>query len=154
MNLAGGTAYCAVAVPPEELVDDPLVRIQLAEGLEPAAQLVDFAARFRQELSRLRPAAVGVVQTTKTASWVYAQAWRRATVEAAVMMTVADASTSERPIAYRQIGQKAMAKKVDIPLKQLQDVCVERWGAEVPMYRKDRFPAVVGAMALLKEFFS
>jgi hypothetical protein len=70
------------------------------------------------------------------------------------MMTVADASTSERAIVYRQIGQKAMAKAVGIPLKQIQEVCVERWGAEVSMYRKDRFPAVVGAMALLKEFFS
>lgn len=152
MNLAGGTAYCAVAAPLEQLVDDPLVRIELAEGLEAAAQLVDFAARFRQELNRLRPLAVGVVQTQKTNGWVYSKAWRRATVEAAVMMTVADASTSEHPIAYRQIKQKSMCKSVGIPLKQLQEACIERWGDEVPMYRKDRFPAVVGAIALLEEF--
>lgn len=152
MNLAGGTAYCAVASSPDQLVDDPLVRIELGEGLEPAEQLIDFGARFRQELNRLRPIAVGIVQTTKTANWVYSQAWRRATVEAVVMMTVADASTYERPIAYRQIGQQSMAKRVGIPLKTLQETCAERWGKQVPMYRKDRFPAVVGAMALLKEF--
>lgn len=152
LNLAGGTAYCAVAASPERLVDDPLVRIELAEGLEPAEQLVDLGARFQQELNRLRPLAVGIVQTQKTNSWVYSQAWRRATVEAVVMLTVAEASTSERPIAYRQIGPKAMCKAVGIPLKQLQEVCTERWGGEMSMYRKDRFPAVVGAMALLKEF--
>lgn len=152
LNLAGGIAYCAVAVPPDQLVADALVRIELAEGLEPAPQLVDFAARFRQELNRLRPLAVGIVQTQKTNNWVFSQAWRRATVEAAVMMTVADASTSERPIAYRQIGQKAMCKSVGIPLQQLQEASAARWGGEVQMYRKDRFPAVVAAMALLKEF--
>ena len=154
LNLAGGTAYCAVATAPDRLVDDSLVRIELAEGLEPAEQLVDLGARFQQELNRLRPVAVGVVQTLKTNNWVYSQAWRRATVEAVVMLTVADASTSERPIAYRQLGPKAMAKAAGITLKTLQDECAERWGGQVPMYRKDRFPAVVGAMALLKEFGS
>jgi hypothetical protein len=154
VNLAGGTAYCAVAVPPDRLVDDPLARIELAEGLEPAEQLVDLGARFRQELNRLQPIAVGIIQTQKTNSWVYSKAWRRATVEAVVMLTVADASTSERPMAYRQIGPKAMAKAAGIQLRTLQEDCVERWGDQVSMYRKDRFPAVVGAMALLKEFCS
>jgi hypothetical protein len=154
LNLASGTAYCAVAASPQRLVDDPLVRIELAEGLEPAEQLVDLSARFQQELNRLQPIAVGIVQTLKTNNWVYSKAWRRSTVEAVVMLTVADASTSEHPIAYRQIGQKAMAKAAGIQLKSLQEDCVERWGDQVPMYRKDRFPAVVGAMALLKEFGS
>lgn len=152
LNLAGGTAYCAVAAAPDQLVDDPLVRIELAEGLEPAEQLVDLGARVRQELNRLQPVAVGIVQTLKTNAWVYSKAWRRATVEAVVMLTVADASTSEHPIAYRQIGPKAMCKTVGIPLKTLQDDASERWGTKVPMYRKERLPAVVGAMALLKEF--
>lgn len=154
VNLAGGTAYCAVASPPDRLVDDPLVRIELAEGLEPAEQLIDLGARFQQELNRLQPVAVGIVQTLKRNNWVYSKAWRRATVEAVVMLTVADASTSERPIAYRQIGPKAMAKAAGIQLKTLQEDCAERWGDRVPMYRKERFPAVAGAMALLKEFCS
>ena len=153
LNLSGGTAYCAVATPPDRLLDDPLIRIELAEGLEPADQLIDLGARVRQELSRLQPVAVGVVQTLKTNSWTYSKAWRRATVEAVVMLTVADASTSERPISYRQIGQKSMAKAAGIDLKKLQEECAARWATQVPMYRKDRYPAVVGAMALLAEFY-
>lgn len=59
LNLAGGTAYCAVATAPDRLVDDSLVRIELAEGLEPAEQLVDLSARFaadrgRREAARTR----------------------------------------------------------------------------------------------------
>jgi hypothetical protein len=152
VNLAGGTAYCAVASPPGELVEDDLVRIELAEGLGDAEQLADFAARFRQELRRLRPVAVGVIQTTKTSQWVYSYAWRRVTVESAIMLTTVEASTSEHPIDYKLLKPSAMAKAVDIPLRKLYEVAGKRWGAAVPKYRKDRLPAVVGALALAREF--
>jgi hypothetical protein len=154
VNLAGGIAYCAVASPPDELLPDALVRIELAEGLGPAEQLFDFAARFRQELSRLGPVAVGVIHTKKTSQWIYKDAWRRVTMEAAVMLTVAEASTVDKPIHYKLIKQEKMAKTAEIPLAKLQEVCTERWGDQVTKYRKDRFPAVVGAMALVKEFCS
>lgn len=152
VNLAGGTAYCAVASPTGELLGDALERIELAEGLDPAEQLADFAARFRQELSRLGPVAVGVVNTRKYASWKYADVWRRVTMEAAVMMVVVEASTGDKPIQYKLVKQETMAKTVEIPLAKLQEICTERWGDQVTKYRKDRFPAVVGAMALVKEF--
>lgn len=152
VNLAGGVAYCAVASPPEELIDDPLVRIELAEGLGDAETLADFAARFRQELNRIRPVAVGVIQTTKSSQWIYKDAWRRVTIEAAIMLTVVDASTSERGIHYRLVKQHKMAKTVGIPLPKLHEMAKDRWGTQVRKYQEKRFPAVVGAMALVKEF--
>jgi hypothetical protein len=151
VNLAGGVAYCAVASS-EGLVDDPLVRIELAEGLSEAEQLADFAARVRQELNRLRPLAVGVIHTKKSAQWIYKEAWRRVTLEAAIMLTVAACSTSERAIDYKLVKQDAMAKTVGIPLPKLHERAKERWGEQVPKYQKDRFPAVVGAIALAEEF--
>lgn len=154
VNLAGGSAYCAVVEAPEKLVPGELERIDLAEGLEPAAQLADFAARLRQELSRLEPVAVGVINTRKYASWKYADAWRRVTMEAAIMLSAETASTGSAPITYKLVKQETMAKATSIPLAKLQEVCGERWGDDVSKYRKERFPAVVGAMALAKEFLS
>ena len=154
VNLAGGTAYCAVLEAPDRLVADELERIGLAEGLEPAEQLADFAARVRQELTRLEPVAVGVINTRKYASWKYADAWRRVTMEAAIMLSAAETSSSSMRINYKLVKQETMAKTTEIPLAKLQDVCAERWGDSVPRYRKERFPAVVGAMALAKEFLA
>jgi hypothetical protein len=152
VNLVGGTAYCAVVSSTGELLADALERIELAEGLMPAEQLADFAARFRQELSRLGPVAVGVINTRKYSGWKYADAWRRVTLEAAVMMTVAEASTGNRPVHYTLVKQETMAKAVEIPLAKLNEVATDRWGDQVTKYRKDRFPAVVGAMGLVREF--
>jgi hypothetical protein len=154
VNLAGGSAYCAVVEAPDQLVPGELERIHLAEGLEPAEQLADFAARLRQELSRLQPVAVGVINTRKYASWKYADAWRRVTMEAAIMLSAEEVSTSSSPITYKLVKQETMAKTTSIPLAKLQEVCTERWGDAVAKYRKERFPAVVGAMALAKEFLS
>jgi hypothetical protein len=154
LNLAGGIAYCAVVEAPYDLIPHELERIDLAEGLEPAEQLADFAARVRQELSRLSPVAVGVINTTKFASWNYGHAWRRVTMEAAVMLSVEETSTSRAPIRYKLVQQKTMAKTVEIPLQRLHEVATERWGDVVTRYRKERLPAVVGAMALAKEFLS
>jgi hypothetical protein len=154
VNLAGGSSYWALVEAPDLLVTGEVERIDLAEGLDPAEQLADFAARVRQELSRLEPVAVGVINTRKYASWKYADAWRRVTMEAAVMLSAEAVSTNSTPIHYQLVKQETMAKKTSIPLAKLQEVCVERWGDAVPRYRKERFPAVVGAMFLAQEFLS
>lgn len=155
LNIAAGSVYCAVAISPDEvLFDDPLERLDMAEGLDPAEQLADFSARFRLELRRIAPIAVGVLHTKLNANWKYAGAFRRITVEAAVMLVVVETSTSSAPIAYRLIKQHAMAKTVGIPLPKLVEVGTTRWGDGVTRYRKDRLPAVVGALALAKEHCS
>jgi len=152
LNIAAGSVYCAVATSSEDvLFGDPLERLDLAEGLAPADQLADFAARFRLELRRVAPVAVGVLHTKLYANWKYADAFRRITIETAVMLSVVETSTSTAPISYQLIKQDAMAKTVGIPLPKLVEVGTMRWGDGVTRYRKDRLPAVVGALALAKE---
>jgi hypothetical protein len=151
LNIAAGSVYGAVVVCPETLEPERLERLKLAEGLESAEQLADFAARFRQELREIEPIAVGVVNTRLYSNWKYADAFKRISIEAAIMLTVVESSAAVRPIRYKLIKQETMAKTVGIPLGTLIEVATERWGDKVPRYRKDRVPAVVGAFALAKE---
>lgn len=154
LNIAAGSVYGAVVSCPDALDPARLERLQLAEGLEPAEQLADFAARFRQELREIEPVAVGVVHTRLYANWKYADAFKRISIEAAIMLTVTDSSTTAAPIRYQLIKQEKMAKTVGIPLKTLVEVGTERWGEAVPRYRNHRLPAVVGAFALAQEHCS
>lgn len=152
LNIAAGNVYGAVVACPDTLEPDVVERLQLAEGMESHEQLADFAARFQQELRQIAPIAVGVVHTKRYAQWKYADAFKRVSIEAAIMLTVAQTSTATSPIAYKLIKQDAMAKSTQVPLPKLVEVATERWGNHVPRYRNERFPAVVGAMALAKEF--
>jgi hypothetical protein len=152
LNIAAGTVYGAVVSCPDILDPDAVERLQLAEGMESHEQLADFAARFQQDLRQIAPIAVGVVNTRLYANWKYADAFKRVSVEATIMLTVAQTSTAGVPIAYKLIKQESMAKAMDIPLPKLAEIAEQRWGGQVPRYRKDRLPAVVGAMALAKEF--
>lgn len=152
LNIAAGTVYGAVVSCPDTFEPDAVERLQLAEGLEAHERLGDFAARFRHELRQVGPVAVGVVNTRSYGNWVYSKAFNRISVEATIMLTVAETSTTGSPIAYKLIKQESMAKKMDIPLPKLGEIAEQRWGAQVPRYRKDRLLAVVGAMALAKEF--
>lgn len=151
LNIAAGNVYGAVVACPDTLEPDALERLQLAEGLEPAERLADFAARFRQDLRQIAPIAVGVVNTRRYSNWVYAHAFERVSVEAAIMLTVVETSTTASPIAYKLIKQESMAKAAQIPLSKLVEVATERWGDQVTRFRNDRLPAVVGAMALAME---
>lgn len=152
LHIAAGTVYGAVVSCPDTLEPDLVERLQLAEGLESHEQLADFAARFRQELRQIAPVAVGVVNTRLYSNWNYAKAFARISVEAAIMLTVAETSTAATPIAYRLVKQESMAKKMEIPLPKLVEVATQRWGDVVTRYRGDRLPAVVAAMMLAKEF--
>ena len=151
LHIAAGSVYGAVVACPDTLEPGLAERMQLSDGLEGASQLADFAARFRQQLREIAPVAVGVVNTRKYASWKYADAFTRISVEAAIMLTVADASTTDKPVRYSLIKQESMAKKMEIPLQKLVEVATERWGDVVTRYRQDRLLAVVGAFALAKD---
>jgi hypothetical protein len=154
VNIAGGNVYGAVVACPDTLEPNTLERLQLAEGLESAEQLADFARRFRQELRQIAPVAVGVVHTRLYSNWKYAHAFTRISIEAAIMLTVVETSTTDAPIRYSLIKQDRMAKTVGIPLPRLVEVGTDRWGGQVPRYRKERLPAVVGAFALAREHCS
>lgn len=152
LNIAAGTVYGAVVSCPDSLEPDTLERLQLGEGLQSHEKLADFAAQFRQELRQIAPIAVGVVNTRLYANWKYADAFKRVSLETTIMLTVAETSTTGSPIAYKLIKQESMAKTMEIPLPKLAEIAEQRWGGRVTRYRKDRLPAVVGAMALAKEF--
>jgi hypothetical protein len=152
LNIAAGAIYGALVACPDKLEPNTLERLQLAEGLDSAEQLADFAARFRQELRQLAPVAVGVVNTRLYSNWKYANAFKRISIEAAIMLTVVEVSTPAAPIRYKLISQETMAKAVGIPLPKLAEIATDRWGGQVPRYRKDRLLAVVGAIALAKEY--
>ena len=62
VHIAAGTAYVAVVDCPDvPRFDDPLERLQVGVGVELAEQMTSFANRFKQELRRIRPRAVGIV---------------------------------------------------------------------------------------------
>ncbi|MBA2359580.1 MAG: hypothetical protein H0V79_01360 [Actinobacteria bacterium] len=70
LTIVAGTVYAAVVEYPETPVfSDPFERLDVAQGLDPSAQLADFSARFKQELRRIRPAAVGVLNSAAATSY-------------------------------------------------------------------------------------
>jgi hypothetical protein len=133
------------------MFDDPLERLELAQSLAGAEQVADFAARFKQEVRRIRPAAVGVVYPRRYSNWKYADAFRRVSMETAIMLGVAELSTPARPIAYVQVKQDPMAKALGIPLPKFGEKAKAQWGHGVPRYQKDRLYAVAAAVYLAQE---
>jgi hypothetical protein len=151
VHIPAGTAYFAVVTCPDEAdYDDPLERIQLAVGVELAEQLADFEHRFKQELRRIRPRAVGVVFPKRYSQWKYADAFTRASLETAIILAVEEVSTPAQPIDFTQVKQDAMAKAVGIPLPKMDTAGRKRW-AGLTRYRAERVYAFAAATALATE---
>jgi hypothetical protein len=148
VHIAAGTAYLAVvACPDTPLYDDPLERIQLAAGASLPEQVADFSGRFKQELRRIRPAAVGVVFPKLYSQWKYSAAFTRVSVETAIILAVEELSTPAHAIKFVQVKQDAMAKKVGIPLPKMASEGKKRW-AGISRYQAERVYAFAAATAL------
>ena len=148
VHIAAGTAYFGIVVCPDDpLYDDPLERIQFAAGANLPEQVSDFSARVKQELRRIRPHAVGVVFPKLYAQWKYTDAFRRVSIETAILLAAEELSTPAQPIEFVQVKQDAMAKTLGIPLPKMETVGSNRWPG-VTRYRKERVYAFAAATTL------
>jgi hypothetical protein len=151
VHIAAGTAYFAVvACPDTPVYDDPLERIQPAVGADLPEQVADFSGRFKQELRRIRPTAVGVVFPKLYAQWKYAAAFTRVSLETAIILAVQELSTPAHPIEFVQVKQDAMAKKVSVPLPKMDTEGRKRW-AGIPRYQAERVYAFAAATAMARD---
>jgi hypothetical protein len=72
--------------------------------------LLDLANRFRQQLRRLRPTAVGLMSTRRYRGWIWAHAAIRGRLEAVIMLVSADLG-----IVCRLIRQEDAARILGVP---------------------------------------
>jgi hypothetical protein len=151
VHIAAGKAYFAVVSCPDTPVyDDPLERMQLAAGANLPEQVADFSGRFKQELRRIRPSAVGVVFPKLYAQWRYSAAFTRVSIETAIILAVEELSIPAHAIEFVQVKQDAMAKKVGIPLPKMGVDGRARWEG-MKRYQADRVYAFAAATALAKD---
>jgi hypothetical protein len=149
LTIAAGTIYAAVVECPDTpIFDDSFERLDHAAGLGGPAQLADFSARFKQEIRRIRPTAVGVLNTRKYANWKYADAFKRVSLEAAVMLAVADLSSPAHTIKYALVSRERLPKALEIPDGTFDAGAVDRWGHGIRRYAKERAMAFATATAL------
>jgi hypothetical protein len=147
VHLAAGVAYLAVIECPDRpLVDDPAERLIPAQNLAGAEQLADFASRIDQELRRIAPIVVGVLHPKLYGNWTYRDAFRRVSLEAAIML-----SANGLGIAYEQVKRDAALKALQIPGKDESRWAAERLGITPPRYWNERSWAFIAAGALAKE---
>jgi hypothetical protein len=126
-------------------VDDPsLRRVQPSEFMAPADRLHDFWARFRQLLRGRRPQQVVVLHTRSYQNWAYNDAFKRASLEAAVMV-----AARVEDISYELITQERTARHLGLPatwragdLKSAAAGLIE----ERPAYWADRALAYAAAV--------
>jgi hypothetical protein len=151
VHIAAGTTYLAVVECPDTaLIDDPADRLELAARLQGAEQLAEFAERVGQEVRRVEPIAVAVLYPKKYGQWKYADAFRRVSIEAAIMLATASASGGGRSIRFMQIKQERTAKLVEAG-GDLPGFAGNSWGSQLPKYRAERALAFAVAMAAATE---
>jgi hypothetical protein len=144
--VARGAVYLGVVREPDELLlDDLAERIQPSAQLELDAQLGDVRDRVRQELRRLKPAAVGVARTRKYMNWKYQPAFDRFSLEAAAILACVDAG-----VPCRMVRGEDAAKAVPAPPSQIAEHALQNWSITPTAYWKDRVWAFATAMALAK----
>jgi hypothetical protein len=152
LSISAGTLYAGlVECPDVPVFTDSFERLDLAVGLEGAAQLSDLSARFKQEIRRIEPTAVGVLNTRKYSNWKYADVFRRVCIEAVVMLAVTDLSSSARTMRYVLLKQEGLPKALGIPAGTFAEGIVSRWGPGMKRYAKDRAWAFATATALAKQ---
>ncbi len=98
------------AVDEDGVVADEFTGMRLSSNMDPADALLDFANRFRQQLHRLRPATVALMNTRRYRNWAWVQAAERARLEAIVMLVCAQLG-----IAYRLVRQEDATRVLEVP---------------------------------------
>jgi hypothetical protein len=141
--IAAGKVYVGVVdgsgVP---RLDDPARRLEVAEHTDRAEALREFGERFRQELRRLKPSALVVMQPQpRQSGWPYAEAFRRVSIETVIMVV----SAEERiPFTAAKPGQTL--KTLGLPVEETAKALEERIGGK-DTYWTQRWPAFAAALA-------
>ncbi len=149
VNIAAGVAYLGVVnCPSELLISDEVESMALAKNLGPAEMVDDLRKRFREELRRLRPLAVGVVHPRLYSGWKYRDAYTRVTIETAIMVAAV-----EEQIHFASIKQDKIAGVVKAPVgATFAALAAKRLGLQkVPSGWNNRALAFGAALLLSQE---
>jgi len=147
INIVAGEAWVGVVECPDVmLLKDPLTRLARAKHLPSADALHDFANRFREQLRRIQPVAVGVANTRRYSGWPYAEAFNRVTLEAAIML-----ATSAEEVPFVSVKQEAVFKAIEIPYENFPKRAAEQLGIDPPTNWNNRALAFGAALTLAKE---
>jgi hypothetical protein len=140
--IVAGVAYLAVVdAPGAARLDDPLKKLELAGSQDDAAALRDLGERFRQELRRLGPRAVAVVQPKpRQQGWPYTQAFARTSIEVVIMVVLADEG-----IPYAPAKPTETLRALKIPDDGTGEALAERLGGK-DMYWRQRWLAFAAAL--------
>jgi Holliday junction resolvasome RuvABC endonuclease subunit len=145
VNVAARVIYLGVVSDERPVIDDPATRIDPSAGLDLARRLDDIRARFRQEVRRLQPSAVGIMRPRLYSGWKWSAAFDRATLEAAIMLAAV-----EEQVPCTIVRAEDAAKAVPAaPTKVVEQAAIS-WGVEQQAQWKERVWAYATAMALAK----
>ena len=144
MHVVGQLVYLALRSPLGALDDDPdLRRTEQSGYMDAADALYDFLQRFQQRLRERRPRRVAFLHTRRYGNWAYGEAFRRASLESAVMIASRAAS-----IPYSLVRQEDVAAKLSLPMRNAKDLAVAaaRLHPGKPLYWAERSLAYAAAV--------
>jgi hypothetical protein len=148
VNLAGGVAYLVLVKAADDIALDDAVKIAPAKGLTDATRLKDFGDRFLQEVKRLGVKTVAVARPRKYRGWIYAHAFERIALEAAMMLTVEGAGV--RYVSVKQDKEAARLVGVSKP-EEVENELADLLGLKDVKHWNERSVALMVALALVKE---
>ena len=143
VHIAAGVAHLALVECPDIPLLDETSKLVPSSHLADAAQLRDFSLRFTQELRRVRAETVAVAYTRLYGGWTYADAFKRVSLEAAIMLGV-----EEQGFRYISMPQEKAAKAVGVPVTRVPTALAESLGLSTkPVSWKERSVALMVALA-------
>jgi len=122
-NVAARVIYLGVVRDEKPVVDDPATRIVPSAEFDLAYRLDDIRARFRQEIRRLQPCAIGVMRPRLYSGWKWSAAFDRATLEAAIMLAAV-----EEHVPCTIVRAEDAAKAVPAAPTKVVEQAATRWG--------------------------
>jgi len=145
INVSARVVYLGVVHGDRLVMDDPATRIEPSLELDVAHRLDDLRVRVRQEVRRLKPAAMGVMRPRRYAGWKWADAFERSTLEAAIMIAAVDEN-----VPCTVVRAEDAASAVPAAPAKVVEQAAKRWEVEPQALWKDRVWAYATAMALAK----
>jgi hypothetical protein len=111
VNVAAGVVYIAARRPDESL---EVLKLEIAEHMDAAAGLRDFGERVAQELRRLQPSSVAIVEPKgRRQGWAYGEAFRRASLDTMVMSAAAQVGVPVERVATSHVIKALELDKED-----------------------------------------
>lgn len=129
-----------------DLVDSrSLQRMEISTAMTAADALIDFYRRFRQLVREQRPEEVALLHTRKYQNWTYSDAFKRASMESAIMI-----GTRAEDAIYRLVSQERVAKYLGLPARTWNAASLTASARalvdSVPSYWNDRALAFAAAL--------